>query len=89
MKLDSLQQWRPLLWLALFLALAPGAAELLRCVDTAAWREEAALIPEFYERFGDRLPAELWAQHAALLERLRADAQDDDEAAPRPIALSA
>lgn len=25
MKLDSLQQWRPLLWLALFLALAPGA----------------------------------------------------------------
>jgi phosphoenolpyruvate carboxykinase (GTP) len=69
------------------LVLAPGAAELLRCVDTAAWKEEAALIPAFYERFGDRLPAELWAQHKALVERLGASA--DDETAPQPIALRA
>jgi phosphoenolpyruvate carboxykinase (GTP) len=74
------------------LTFAPGAAELLRCVDTAVWQEEAALIPAFYERFGDRLPVELWAQHEALVERLRAsadDSLDDGEAAPRPIALSA
>jgi phosphoenolpyruvate carboxykinase (GTP) len=73
------------------LALAPGAAELLRCVDTAVWQEEAALIPAFYERFGDRLPAELWGQYRALVERLGAGAAAaiDEEAAPRPVALSA
>jgi len=70
------------------LDLTPGAAELLRCVDTAVWQEEAALIPAFYERFGDRLPAELWAQHEALVERLGASA-GESEPAPRPIALSA
>jgi phosphoenolpyruvate carboxykinase (GTP) len=69
------------------LTLAPGAAKLLRCVDIAAWKEEASLIPAFYERFGDRLPAELWAQHRALVERLAASA--DDETAPQPIALRA
>ena len=73
------------------LALAPGAAELLRCVDTAVWQEEAALIPAFYERFGNRLPAELWAQHEALVERLGASnaLANDEEAAPQAIALSA
>jgi phosphoenolpyruvate carboxykinase (GTP) len=30
------------------------------------------MIPEFYMQFGDRLPARLWAQHAALGERLAA-----------------
>ena len=39
-------------------------------VDAEVWREEAALIPAFYEKFGDRLPQALWAQHAALVERL-------------------
>lgn len=39
-------------------------------VDAEVWREEAALIPAFYEKFGDRLPSALWAQHAALVERL-------------------
>ena len=46
--------------------------ETLLSVDTAVWAEEAALIPPFYERFGDRLPAQLWAEHASLLERLAA-----------------
>ena len=41
-------------------------------VDAEVWREEAALIPAFYEKFGDRLPQALWAQHAALVERLEA-----------------
>ncbi len=39
-------------------------------VDAEVWREEAALIPAFYEKFGARLPQALWAQHAALVERL-------------------
>ncbi len=44
--------------------------ELLLAVDPDIWREEAALIAQDYQKFGDRLPKELWAQHAALLERL-------------------
>ncbi len=39
-------------------------------VDAEVWAEEAALIPAFYERFGERLPRALWAQHRALSERL-------------------
>ena len=41
-------------------------------VDAEVWREEAALIPAFYEKFGDRLPQALWVQHGALVERLEA-----------------
>jgi phosphoenolpyruvate carboxykinase (GTP) len=41
-------------------------------VDAEVWAEEAALIPDFYRQFGDRLPPTLWAQHAALVERLQA-----------------
>tara|TARA_R110002012_G_scaffold137506_3_gene292419 strand:- start:14112 stop:15962 length:1851 start_codon:yes stop_codon:yes gene_type:complete len=41
-------------------------------VDADVWAEEASLIPAFYEKFGDRLPLALWAQHAALVERLAA-----------------
>jgi phosphoenolpyruvate carboxykinase (GTP) len=52
------------------LDLSDADLDLLLTVDAAAWREEAGLIPEHYERFGDRLPAELWAQHRALVERL-------------------
>jgi phosphoenolpyruvate carboxykinase (GTP) len=66
------------------LALSPEAAELLRCVDTAVWRDEAALIPAFYERFGDRLPAALWDEFRALVDRL-----DAVDAPPQKVALSA
>jgi phosphoenolpyruvate carboxykinase (GTP) len=65
------------------LKLAPEAVELLRGVDVAVWRDEAALIPAFYERFGDHLPAALWDEYRALLERLA------KEAAPPKLALSA
>ena len=41
-------------------------------VDADVWTEEAALIPSFYVRFGDRLPDALWAQHKALTQRLAA-----------------
>ena len=44
--------------------------EALFEVDPAVWAEEAALIPAFYERFGDRLPEALWREHKALLQRL-------------------
>ena len=39
-------------------------------VDPEVWSEEAALIPAFFEKFGDRLPKALWKQHEALTKRL-------------------
>lgn len=39
-------------------------------VDAGVWAEEAALIPDFYRQFGERLPTALWNQHAALVARL-------------------
>ena len=42
-------------------------------VDADVWTEEAALIPAFFERFGERLPPALWAQHTALVTRLSAE----------------
>jgi phosphoenolpyruvate carboxykinase (GTP) len=44
-------------------------AELL-AVDPEVWRREADLIPAHFERFGDHLPAGLWAEHADLVARL-------------------
>jgi phosphoenolpyruvate carboxykinase (GTP) len=68
------------------LALSDAAVALLREVDAEVWREEAALIPPFYDKFGDRTPAELWAQYRALVERLT---EADTEAAPSPVAMRA
>ena len=34
--------------------------DLLLTVDTTVWKEEAALIPAHYERFGEHLPKALW-----------------------------
>ena len=42
-------------------------------VDAEVWAEEAALIPAFYEKFGDRLPRALWDQHAALSARIESN----------------
>ncbi|MGI5492546.1 phosphoenolpyruvate carboxykinase (GTP) [Microtetraspora malaysiensis] len=44
-------------------------AELLR-VDPEVWREEAALVPSFFETFGENLPKELWDEYRALVARL-------------------
>jgi len=52
------------------LDLSDAALATLLDVDADVWTEEASLIPEFYAQFGDRLPAALWDQHAALTERL-------------------
>jgi phosphoenolpyruvate carboxykinase (GTP) len=68
------------------LTLAPGALDLLRCVDPAVWAEEADLIPAFYERFGDRLPAELWSQLEALRQRLGQKTQAG--ASPETVAVT-
>ncbi|MDP1736284.1 MAG: phosphoenolpyruvate carboxykinase (GTP) [Caulobacter sp.] len=54
------------------LGLTEAQLKLLKTVDVEVWREEAGLIPDFYAKFGERLPAELWAQHSALASRLEA-----------------
>jgi phosphoenolpyruvate carboxykinase (GTP) len=46
--------------------------DLLLSVDPEIWRQEAALIPPFYETFGDRLPKALWAEYETLVKRLEA-----------------
>jgi phosphoenolpyruvate carboxykinase (GTP) len=57
------------------LVLSDAHLELLTSVDHDVWREEAAQIPPFYQKFGDHLPKALWDEHAALVRRL-------DETAP-------
>jgi phosphoenolpyruvate carboxykinase (GTP) len=52
------------------LNLTPEQLVLLLSVDPEVWKQEAALIPADYEKFGDRLPQALWDEHAALVERL-------------------
>ncbi len=54
------------------LSLGDEQLDLLLTVDADVWREEAALIPAHYERFGERLPSQLWSQYEALTDRLRA-----------------
>ena len=53
------------------LAISADALNTLLSVDTEVWSEEAALIPPFYEKFGDHLPKALWAEYEALLGRLQ------------------
>ena len=52
------------------LDLTTAQLSILLDVDAGVWAEEAALIPDFYHQFGDRLPTALWDQHAALVARL-------------------
>lgn len=52
------------------LDLTPAQLSTLLDVDAGVWAEEAALIPDFYRQFGDRLPTALWNQHAALVARI-------------------
>ncbi|WP_313011789.1 phosphoenolpyruvate carboxykinase (GTP) [Brevundimonas sp.] len=52
------------------LDLTAAQLSILLDVDAGVWAEEAALIPDFYRRFGERLPTALWDQHAALVARL-------------------
>ena len=52
------------------LELPTGTFEKLFTIDPAAWQEEMNGVTEFFKKFGDRLPLELWAQHEALARRL-------------------
>ena len=52
------------------LSLSAHQLHLLLHPDRSVWLEEAASIPGAYEKFGDRLPAALWAEHEALVQRL-------------------
>ncbi|HEY2358679.1 MAG TPA: phosphoenolpyruvate carboxykinase (GTP) [Phenylobacterium sp.] len=63
------------------LGLTQAQLDLLLTVDADVWRQEAALVPAFYERFGDRLPAALWAELDALVKRLGAPARNPAMAA--------
>ena len=56
------------------LSITDAALETLLSVDAEVWAEEAALIPDAYAKFGDRMPAELWNQYEALTQRLAARA---------------
>ena len=44
--------------------------DFLLTVDTEVWREEAALVPEHLNTFGDHTPKELWDEYRALVSRL-------------------
>ena len=54
------------------MAVSQADLELLLSVDTGTWQQEAALIAEHLATFGRRLPEQLWEEHDALLERLKA-----------------
>jgi phosphoenolpyruvate carboxykinase (GTP) len=63
------------------LSLTQDQLDLLLRVDADIWRQEAALIPPFYETFGDHLPAALWTEYRALVERLSQAARQPEMAA--------
>ncbi|MFG2954664.1 phosphoenolpyruvate carboxykinase (GTP) [Streptomyces sp. NPDC048291] len=52
------------------LDLADGDLDFLLTVDKEIWREEAALVPDHLNTFGEHTPKELWAEYRALVERL-------------------
>ncbi|GAA2995943.1 phosphoenolpyruvate carboxykinase (GTP) [Streptomyces fulvorobeus] len=52
------------------LDLAESDLDFLLDVDKEVWREEAALIPEHLDTFGDHAPEELWDEYRALVRRL-------------------
>ena len=52
------------------LDISEASLDLLLTVDVDTWREEAALVRPHYERFGDHVPAELWAELDSLNQRL-------------------
>jgi phosphoenolpyruvate carboxykinase (GTP) len=53
------------------LTITDAQLDLLLTVDPSIWAQEAALIPEFYQKFGDHTPKALWAEYEALVARLR------------------
>ena len=56
------------------LDLKPAVFEELLDVDPEAWQAELAGQKEFLEKYGSRMPEEMWRQYRALEERLTARA---------------
>ncbi|MGW1669913.1 phosphoenolpyruvate carboxykinase (GTP) [Streptomyces sp. NPDC002324] len=52
------------------LDLSASDLDFLLTVDKEVWREEAALVPEHLNTFGDHTPKELWDEYRALVSRL-------------------
>ncbi|QCX78810.1 Phosphoenolpyruvate carboxykinase [GTP] [Streptomyces sp. YIM 121038] len=52
------------------LELPAADLEFLLTVDKEVWREEAALVPDHLNTFGDHTPKELWDEYRALVARL-------------------
>jgi phosphoenolpyruvate carboxykinase (GTP) len=52
------------------LDLPDGALEELLRVDLDTWRAEAALLPDHFKTFGEKLPQALWDQYEDLVRRL-------------------
>ncbi|MCF6522051.1 phosphoenolpyruvate carboxykinase (GTP) [Streptomyces sp. JJ36] len=44
--------------------------DFLLTVDRDVWRDEASLVPEHLNTFGDHTPKELWDEYRALVQRL-------------------
>ena len=53
------------------LALSKETIQQLLKVDPADWAEETEATRKFFERFGKRLPQEIWRQHEQLAQRLQ------------------
>ena len=47
-----------------------GTLSQLLAVDSDQWRKEMASIGEYFAEFGDRLPAELKAEHEKVVREL-------------------
>ncbi|WP_028803038.1 phosphoenolpyruvate carboxykinase (GTP) [Streptomyces sp. 142MFCol3.1] len=52
------------------LELSESDLDFLLTVDKEVWREEASLVPEHLNTFGDHTPKELWDEYRALVQRL-------------------
>jgi phosphoenolpyruvate carboxykinase (GTP) len=52
------------------LDLSEADLDFLLTVDKDVWREEAALVPDHLNTFGDHTPKELWDEYRALVRRL-------------------
>ncbi|MFC1915515.1 phosphoenolpyruvate carboxykinase (GTP) [Chloroflexota bacterium] len=52
------------------LTLPSGTMEKLCAISVADWKEELKGIEEFFAKFGDRLPGEIWDEYRALHRRL-------------------
>ncbi|MET9862434.1 phosphoenolpyruvate carboxykinase (GTP) [Streptomyces smyrnaeus] len=53
------------------LGLSDSELDFILAVDKDVWRDEAALIPEHLNTFGDHTPRALWDEYRALVQRLK------------------